>query len=121
MSQASEPLAGSAEWPPLPGVAISASTVERQFNELAAKWKEDVEFISSTTEIALQPSYQRIIGLGPAAIPCILRELERQPRQWFWALKAITGTDPVPADKRGNVPAMAEAWLDWGRKHGFKW
>jgi hypothetical protein len=121
MSQAHDPTAGNVEWPPLPGVVIAPSTVERQFNELAAQWKEDIEFISSTTEIAMQPSYQRIIGLGPAAIPCIMRELEQRPRQWFWALRAITGVDPVPADKRGNLPAMAKAWLDWGRSHGFKW
>jgi hypothetical protein len=100
---------------------VPASTVERQFNELAARWKEDTEFISSTTEIALQPSYQRIIGLGPAAIPLILRELAQQPRQWFWALQAISGANPVPAEQRGNVPAMTKAWLDWGRSHGFTW
>lgn len=45
-------------------------------------------------EMAMHPAYQRIIGLGPEVAPLLLRELERQPDHWFWALKALTGADP---------------------------
>ena len=54
----------------------------------------------------MSPSYQRIIGLGSAVVPLLLRELERQPDHWFWALKAITGADPVPAASRGKLHEM---------------
>ncbi|HEX7450259.1 MAG TPA: hypothetical protein VF306_22055 [Pirellulales bacterium] len=51
-------------------------------------------------------------------LPHLLRELARQPDHWFYALAAITGEDPIPAGAEGNVAAMTEAWLAWGRAHG---
>ena len=55
-----------------------------------------------------------------AAIPLILRELEKEPAHWFPALKKLSGgQDPVPADRRGDVEAMRRAWLAWGRDQGF--
>jgi hypothetical protein len=71
--------------------------------------------------MALCPSYQRIIGLGPAVLPLLLRELEREPDHWFWALKAIAGEDPVPGASRGKVREMARAWVEWGRQQGYQW
>ena len=67
----------------------------------------------------LVPSYQRIIGLGPSAIPLILRELENEPGHWFWALAALTGENPAAQGTAGNVDAMREAWLQWGRERGY--
>ena len=46
--------------------------------------------------------------------------LARRWKDWFWALHAITGANPVPAASRGNVQAMAEAWLQWGSEKGYK-
>lgn len=67
----------------------------------------------------MHPAYQRIIGLGPAVIPLILADLARQPDHWFWALKALTGEDPVSPGDRGKMAAMSEAWLRWGRANGY--
>ena len=89
------------------------------FRELADRWQADTLYLSSTTDIATHPAYQRVIGLGPQALPLILADLARQPRQWFWALAAITGEDPVPEADRGRVRAMADAWLAWGRENGW--
>jgi hypothetical protein len=91
------------------------------FSTLAQRWKKERGPTSSTTEMAMCPSYQRIIGLGPTGVPLILRELERTPDHWFWALKAITGEDPVPAASRGNVGEMARLWVEWGRRQGYRW
>ena len=93
--------------------------LQREFSTLAQQWERDTQFSSSATEIAMHPAYQRIIGMGTAAIPLILAELEREPGHWFWALKAISGDDPVPEDARGKLPEMAQLWLDWGRRHGY--
>lgn len=95
-------------------------TAER-FRELLRQWKADVAPISSLTEMAMHPAYQQIIGLGREAVPLILRELEREPDHWFWALKAITGVDPVESARKGRVREMALAWLRWGREQGLKW
>lgn len=69
----------------------------------------------------MHPAYQRIIGMGPAALPLILREMERRPDHWFWALQAITGTDPVTVGARGNMRGMAAAWVAWGKDNGLTW
>jgi hypothetical protein len=90
-----------------------------RFRRLADEWRAATGFMSSVTEIAVQPAYQQIIGMGEAAVPFILEELRREPAQWFWALRAITGADPVPETSRGRVREMADAWLDWGRAHGY--
>ena len=68
---------------------------------------------------AVHPAYQGIIGLGDAALPWILEELKKEPRDWFWALTAITGENPIPESSAGKVEEMAEAWLRWGREQGY--
>jgi hypothetical protein len=60
-----------------------------------------------------------LIALGEPAVPLLLAELEREPDWWFAALKAITRADPVAPEDRGTLSAMARAWLDWGRLHGY--
>jgi hypothetical protein len=57
--------------------------------------------------------------MGPDAIPLILRELQRRPEHWFWALNAITREDPIDPEYAGNVRKMTQAWLEWGRERGY--
>ena len=52
--------------------------------------------------------------------PLILAELNHEPDDWFWALHAITGASPVPAEIRGNVRQMTDAWLQWGVSQGYQ-
>jgi hypothetical protein len=91
---------------------------ESRFRALVKQWKEAALLLSSITEMATHPAYQQIIGMGPTALPWIFAELRRDPDQWFWALKAITGEDPVPPEDRGNLPRMTQAWLSWAKDHG---
>jgi len=88
-----------------------------RFGRLAQQWRAETSLASSVLEICTHPAYQRIIGMGRAAIALILRELQAAPDHWFWALKAITGEDPVPREHRGNVRAMTDAWLTWGAQN----
>jgi hypothetical protein len=101
--------------------ATTGPDYEQLFQTLAHRWREERGPTSSTTEMAMCPSYQRIIGLGPEALPLILRELEREPDHWFWALRSITGEDPVPPASRGQVREMAQHWIEWGRRQGLHW
>ncbi len=96
-----------------------ASAVADKFHDLASRWKRETRFCSSRTKMVDHPTYQEIIGMGPAVLPLILGELRTDPRYWFPALHAITGEDPVPAEDRGIVRKMADAWLQWGKAHGF--
>src|SRR5438270_5309892 len=93
--------------------------LEKTFLELAEQWRRETAVLSSVSKKALHPAYQRIIGMGPAAIPLILRELQRSPGHWFWALTAITGEDPIRPEDAGDVQKMTEAWLDFGRAKGY--
>lgn len=103
---------------PSPPLA-SALSPRKRFERLAAEWKQQSRFLSNTAQMTMLPSYQRIIGMGREAVPFILEELTRDPDQWFWALESITEESPVPADAVGSVRRMAQAWLDWGRRHGL--
>jgi hypothetical protein len=90
------------------------SALEFEFARLAMEWKTDTEFESSITRIAMHPSYQRIVGMGPVVLPLILRDLEQTHDAWFWALRAITGEDPISPEDRGVIHLMALAWVKWG-------
>ena len=95
------------------------SGLEQQFADLATAWRKDTAFTSSLTEMFAHPAYQRIIGMGAAALPMIFRELASEPDYWFGALQAITGCDPVPPAHRGDLQRMAADWLAWGRMRGL--
>jgi len=86
-----------------------------RFLKLKNEWLRDTEFLSSIHEIILHPAYLQIIGMGPVAVPLIINELQVYPDYWFWALSAITGANPIPPDKLGNIEAMTEAWIEWWR------
>lgn len=123
------------------GVSEESTTIRKKFNELfkhdlesisrqrsvpavhfsilKTEWEASTALLSSITEIALHPSYQQIIGMGTVVVPFILAELKRKPGHWFWALKAVTGEDPVLPEQRGRINKMTEAWLHWGRKQGY--
>lgn len=96
------------------------SRVKHTFDELAAAWRMESSLCGTLLEMATLPCYQRIIGLGRAAIPHILASLAKEPDHWFWALKAITGEDPVPPEERGNLQKMTQAWLIWGVRNGYE-
>jgi hypothetical protein len=90
------------------------------FRDRVERWKKETAHLSNVAKKALHPAYQEIIGMGAAAVPLLLAELRREPDDWFWALHAITGANPVPPASRGNLQAMAEAWLQWGLAKGYK-
>lgn len=100
---------------------LSATPTERRFNRLAQEWKADTALLSDLAKKSMHPAYQSIIGMGQEALPMLLKELDRHPSHWFWALRAITGANPVKAENRGRIKRMAQDWLEWGRDHGYQW
>lgn len=93
--------------------------ITQEFYRLVAKWDEETQYISSISQVCMNIAYQQIIGMGKVAIPLILTEMNKKPAHWFWALKAITRFDPVPAQYKGNIEKMTEYWLKWGRAQGY--
>jgi len=90
-----------------------------RFLTLKAEWEAETAHISSMTKIVMHPAYQQIIGMGQIAIPLILSEMGKKPDHWFWALRSITGEDPVLPEHRGRLKQMTEDWLKWGRENGY--
>lgn len=103
----------------LNGMARAAQ--EEKFIRLRDEWKTQRRHEPSTMKLVMLPAYQKIIGMGPAVIPLLLRELETNLDNWFWALMAITEEDPVPGSIKGDGEAMAQVWLTWGKERGYQW
>lgn len=95
--------------------------IEAKFIRLRGEWKAQRRHEPSTMKTVMLPAYQKIIGMGQPVVPLLLRELETDVDNWFWALMAITEEDPVQESSRGDGTAMAAAWVHWGRQHGFQW
>jgi hypothetical protein len=98
----------------------AAGKDDPEFERLVEEWQAQRSKSSSFAgRDAILPAYQRIIGMGPKALPLILRALAKQNDNWYWALKAISGEDPVSPEDRGKTRVMREAWLRWGRAKGY--
>lgn len=96
-----------------------SALIASRFETLKDKWAKETANTSSVSEIILNDSYQQIIGMGPDVLPEILQSLEAELAFWFPALKSISGEDPVPVEAAGDLEAMRDAWLKWGRAHGY--
>jgi hypothetical protein len=105
----------------LPFEPAEKKDLESEFKELVNTWKAEKSAASFVSSMVMHPAYQQIIGMGPKALPWILRELEKKTDHWFWALKSISRQDPVPPESRGTMREMRDAWLKWGRDNGYVW
>ena len=105
-------------------IAPDVQAARLRFQQLTTDWRQQRGAKSSMAQAALCPAYQSIVGMGPTAVPFLLRQLESEgdtPDHWFWALRAITGADPVPDNDRGKLTLMAQHWLEWGAQQGYAW
>ena len=105
----------------VPAKRTPAESVEEKFRRLAAVWTSETAYVSSTSDLVAHPAFQEIVGMGPAVIPLLLRELEKGAGHWHRALRRVAGVDPVAPADRGNLPKSAEAWLRWGKEQGYQW
>ena len=96
---------------------IEVEPLPVKFKRLLAEWRDQTAHLSSITAKAMTPPYQEIIGMGKPALPLILNELKERPVHLFWALRAISGTNPVEPEDRGHIDKMREVWIEWGRKN----
>jgi hypothetical protein len=91
----------------------------QRFDYLAETWKKETGHLSKISKRCTHVAYQEIIGMGREVVPLILHDLRESRDDWFWALSAITGENPITEADAGNVPKMTEAWLRWGRAKGY--
>ena len=96
-----------------------ALNIEQRFSRLVAEWKRESSYMSDIERMALLPSYQAIIGIGPDAVPLLLKELQNEPDHWVWALHAITQEDPADGQGSMRFADLVAVWLEWGRQQGL--
>lgn len=97
---------------------IKSIDVAIEFSNLVREWRKATWANSSISQRVSHPAYLKIIGLGPVAVPMLLKQLRVQPDHWFDALEAITRQDPTPPG--ANIHEMRQAWLDWGEMRGYR-
>jgi hypothetical protein len=93
-----------------------------RFNEYCTEWKKSRRS-SLAGDMARDPNYLRIIGMGITALPFIFRQLQNEldsgePDHWFVALWSITGINPIAPEHRGLIREMAKDWIKWGEQVG---
>lgn len=94
-------------------------TLADEFCSLVAQWERETFMDSSLTVIFTHPAYQKIIGMGKDALTLILRELEVNSGQWFYALVNIVRADVAKEAGATTFAEARDAWLEWGRKQGY--
>ena len=93
-----------------------------KFQRLVQQWRIERGVRSSITETVIMPAYQEIVGMGLTALPFLIAQLKSDgddPDQWFWALRAITGVNPVKEEHQGNFQEMARAWIQWAEVYAW--
>jgi hypothetical protein len=90
-----------------------------RFRVLVDTWRDETGGLSSPTQIASHPAHPEIVAMGEPALPPIFEDLESRGGQWYVALRAITGASPVPSVASGRARQVRDAWLQWGREHGY--
>jgi hypothetical protein len=103
---------------PVESATTSNSELQREFNDLSSQWRRDTGLLSIATQKAIHPAYQKIIGMGQDALPFIFAELKTRGGDWIWALEMIVRNEN-PAAGATKFKDAVEAWLNWGREHGF--
>ena len=102
-------------------MTLQSETIANRFHALLSRWKSERGHRSFIRDLCTHEAYQQIIGLGPAVVPLLLAEFEKSPGHYDWALRAITGVNPVAAESRGKLKEMAAAWVAWGKQQGLEW
>lgn len=100
--------------------ATANDTIEKVFQTLKNEWFHETVFSNSLSEINESEPLQTIIALGAPVVPLILAELQKEPNHWFFALRKLTGVDPIKAGEAGNIPKMRTAWLEWAKREGVE-
>ncbi|MEL6564293.1 MAG: hypothetical protein AAFQ59_07600 [Pseudomonadota bacterium] len=91
----------------------SAEDFVKRFYEHHSKWLSETKFESSLDAILAHESYKAIIAMGRSVDNLLLSELKIRSGFEVFALEDIHGEAPYGQELRGDVGAMAEAWISY--------
>jgi len=99
---------------------VQDRTIEERFREQADKWDRETGHISSPAQRFAHPSYMAILGMAnedkSQVIDLLLRDMQQNRREWFWALSYLTQENPITRKEAGSLDRMIDAWVRWGRE-----
>lgn len=104
-------------WSIVPLPSDPQDLTEAEFNELVEQWRRETRFHSSLSKKFTHSAYVTIMAGGKSALSLILKELERTPDHWFYALRYIVRKDIAAG--RETFEDARTAWLDWGRENNY--
>ncbi len=97
-------------------------SLEQRFHREAEKWDHETAHLSSPAQRFAHPSYVAILGMAEQnrdrVIDLLLRDLQQNRREWFWALSYLTHENPIPRSASGRLDKMIKAWVEWGKEQG---
>lgn len=96
-------------------------TIEKRFDALTKDWVRATRFKNSLSEINDSEPLKSIMAMGDVVVPLILKDLRDSPKHWFFALRVLTGADPIKKRDAGNLENMRKAWLNWAAKEGVEY
>jgi len=101
---------------------IAEKTLAERFQEQSDKWDRETAHLSSPTQRFTHPSYLAILGMAnenrDEVIDLLLKDMQRNRREWFWMLSYLTHENPVEGKDNGKLHRMIEAWVKWGHRQG---
>ena len=99
------------------GRSVAFDSVEKKFKALSGEWK--LRRLGLSVVDYNDFANLQIIGMGPAVIPYLLKEVHNGTSIWVFALKCITGAEAETPAMHGDGKAVRQAWLEWGKRHGY--
>lgn len=93
--------------------ALRLGPTEKEICNAIEAWFSDTEFMSSIDDMKRVLSFGRLVSLGQAALPKIIESLSKEPSLLGLVAGEIVGEDPITDEIRGDVRAMAGAWIGW--------
>lgn len=92
---------------------VHGMNVSVAVKKLIEDWHNETLLMSSTDEMQKVESFSQIVRYGRSALPSIVDDLERKPSLLMLAAAEITGENPITEGIRGDIRAMAGAWVGW--------
>ena len=84
---------------------------------LFRQWEKETFYLSGNRETHYL--HKEIVSRGRWAVKFLLEELKNRKCHVFTMLGEITGENPILKEHRGNIRAMRQDWLAWGKKNGY--
>jgi hypothetical protein len=92
---------------------------KEHFKSLANEWKLETSHLSFIRQKIAHVAFLKILLMGEKALPYIIEEIQTDPNHWFFALRLISGDNPVRAG--ASVEEAVAAWTDWWTEKKVKY